>query len=108
MPRKQAKGNSLASFADEMERMGITEADLPIIARRYQLYSLMYVVLLLLDAGYAVYLWFIVHAIHAAIITTALLALLLAKALKYCLWHIQIKRRDLEYNINSLLNYWFK
>ena len=83
-----------ADFSAAMERMGVSEAELPAQEKRFLWSSLVFFCLALLSLFYTVYLW----SHSSFLVTTAafvVFALFLIRSYFYSLWRLQIQQKRL-------------
>lgn len=83
------------SFAEAMQRLNVSEEELPGIARDYFRYAIFFLALAVLDFMYGIYLLFHHHAFLGFILAFAVCILILIQAFKYHFWYFQIKHRKL-------------
>jgi intracellular multiplication protein IcmV len=83
------------SFAEAMKRLNVTEEDVIQTATRYFLFSIVFVVLGLLTAGFGFYLLFAHGSLAGFILGLVSATLFVVYAFRYNFWYFQIKHRKL-------------
>lgn len=83
------------TFAESMQRQGLTEADIKEAQDDYTFYALIFLVLGIALVVFAFYLLFTHAAFFAWLLALAAAGLSLVQALKYDFWAFQIKNRKL-------------
>lgn len=91
-PEKAAQKET---FAESMQRQGLTEEDIKEAQDAYTLYALVFLVFGIALVIFAFYLLFSHIAFHAWLLALAAAGLSLVQALKYDFWAFQIKNRKL-------------
>lgn len=96
-----------ASFTDAMQRIGVSEEDLPGRARHFFWVSLMFLLLSIVSLGYMAYLWS--HAswlvMMAAVVVFCLFS---TRAYFYSFWCFQIRQKRLDCTFKEWLAWLLK
>ena len=83
------------TFVEAMERLNVTEADVQETAKRFLIYTVLFVVLAGISFATAFYLLFTHGTFSGWILALCCTMLLLVQAFRYHFWHFQIKHRKL-------------
>ena len=82
------------TFKQAAARLGLTQAILVLMEKRYRQYAFGFATLGLLATSYTLFL-LLHHGIMSALLSMAVVTLLFTQAYRYDLWALQIKRREL-------------
>ena len=83
------------TFAEAMQRLNLTEADLEERSHRFLLYAYLFLLCACLSVVYGFYLLFAVASYAGFVLSLAVTALFLAQAFRFHFWFFQIKFRKL-------------
>ena len=90
-----AKPERKESFAEAMDRLNLTEADVEETAKRYLMYTVVFVILAGVAFATAFYMLFAHGTFSGWILAVVCSVLFLVQAFRFHFWHFQIKYRKL-------------
>jgi hypothetical protein len=92
----QTQPQDTQTFEQAMQRHGMAETDIPVAIKNYRLFALLFSLLAFLAFVYAFFILFGYHTLFGWLLSMCVCALLLAQALKYDFWSLQLRRRKLD------------